>query len=96
MEESIVYEIEYTEQFLKDLLKFKASGSKAIVSKINSLVNELRVHPKTGTGKPEALRGNRKGQWSRRITREHRLIYTIQEHRVTVILLSAHAHYGDK
>jgi toxin YoeB len=96
MEESVVYEIEYTEQFLKDILKYKASGNRAVLSKIDSFIDELRVHPKTGTGKPEALRGNRKGQWSRRITREHRLIYEIEEHRVTVVLLSAHSHYGEK
>ncbi|NLJ00054.1 MAG: Txe/YoeB family addiction module toxin, partial [Bacteroidales bacterium] len=50
----------------------------------------------TGTGKPEALKGNRKGQWSRRITREHRLIYEIHEDIITVLIISASGHYGEK
>ena len=53
-------------------------------------------HPTTGTGKPEALRGDRKGQWSRRITGEHRLIYEIHEDIITVVMISAAGHYGDK
>jgi Txe/YoeB family toxin of toxin-antitoxin system len=46
---------------------------------------KCKVHPTSGTGKPEALRGDRKGQWSRRITKEHRLIYEIHEDIITVV-----------
>lgn len=49
-----------------------------------------------GTGKPEPLSGDRSGQWSRRITQKHRLIYEIEENIVTVDVLSAYGHYDDK
>ncbi|MCR4994157.1 MAG: Txe/YoeB family addiction module toxin, partial [Bacteroidales bacterium] len=57
---------------------------------------ELKVHPKTGTGKPEALKGDRNGQWSREITKKHRLIYEIHETEVVVIVLTAYGHYNNK
>jgi toxin YoeB len=52
---------------------------KAIIRKINGLIEECRRHPFEGTGKPEALRGNFSGWWSRRIDREHRLVYRVAD-----------------
>jgi len=54
------------------------------------------LHPHTGTGHPEQLKGDRTGQWSRTITKKHRLIYEIFETEVHVDVLSAYGHYGDK
>ena len=51
-------------------------------------------HPTTGTGQPEALKHNLSGLHSRRINQKHRLIYSINEHIVTVYILSAWSHYG--
>ena len=90
------YEIEYTEQFIEDVQTHKKAGQKAIITKIDILIDELREHPTTGTGNPEPLKKERKGQWSRRITGKHRLIYEIHENTITVILISALGHYGDK
>ena len=87
------YIIEYKEQFIKDVLNHK-SGKKYNSHEVNSLVNELEKHPTFGTGKPEALKGNRKGQWSRRITKGHRLTYEIHEDLKTVLIISASGHYG--
>ena len=53
-------------------------------------------HPRTGTGKPEPLSGDRTGQWSRRITQKHRLIYEIFDTEVHVDVISAYGHYEDK
>lgn len=89
------YLIQFREQFIDDVEAHKKAGQKSIINKINSLVDELREHPTTGTGKPESLKGDRKGQWSRRINQEHRLIYEIKEDVITVILVSAYGHYGD-
>lgn len=47
------------------------------LSRLNSLIQECSRTPFTGTGKPEPLRGELKGWWSRRITVEHRLIYRV-------------------
>lgn len=90
------YTIEYKRQFIEDILIFKKAGQKSILIKINSLIDEIQKHPTTGTGKPEALKGDRKGQWSRRITGTHRLVYEIYEEIITVMMISAHGHYGDK
>jgi toxin YoeB len=59
-----------------------------IFDAINDLINEIRRTPFTGTGKPEALKGTWQGWWSRRITKEDRLVYGVQgkdeEQRVTI------------
>ena len=46
--------------------------------KINSLIDDIQRHPFTGLGKPEPLKRNLKGFWSRRISREHRLVYRVE------------------
>lgn len=66
------------------------------LARLNLWLEELRAHPKTGTGKPELLRGERAGQWSRRITKKHRLVYEIHEDQVIVLVLTAYGHYDDK
>jgi toxin YoeB len=48
------------------------------LEKINDLIKEIRRDPFKGKGKPEPLRGNLKGYWSRRITGEHRLVYRVE------------------
>lgn len=49
----------------------------ATLRRINDLIKETRRTPFTGTGKPEPLRGNLAGWWSRRITGGHRLVYRV-------------------
>ncbi|MBL1436432.1 MAG: Txe/YoeB family addiction module toxin [Rhodobacteraceae bacterium] len=51
---------------------------KVITRKINGLIKEIQRHPFEGTGKPEPLKGNLSGFWSRRINREHRLVYRVK------------------
>jgi toxin YoeB len=46
--------------------------------KINMLIEDIQRHPFTGLGKPEPLKRNLRGFWSRRITREHRLVCRIE------------------
>lgn len=46
-------------------------------ARINLLIREAMRHPHAGTGKPEPLKGNLKGWWSRRIDREYRLVYRV-------------------
>jgi toxin YoeB len=90
------YELQYTSDFEKDKEKLRKSGEVKTLQKLALLLLELIEHPTTGTGKPEPLSGNRSGQWSRRITHKHRLIYLIEEEKVIVLLLSAYGHYDDK
>jgi len=90
------YKLELTKTALQDIEKHKKAGDKAVLKKIGKLLEELTEHPKTGTGKPEKLKHDLSGLYSRRINREHRLVYEIKEEVVTVLVLSAHSHYGDK
>ncbi len=62
-----------------------------IVQKINSLVKECQRTPFTGTGKPEALKGNLRGYWSRRINHEHRLVYQVVGE--TLFIAACRFHY---
>lgn len=58
------------------------------------LIREIQRTPFEGTGKPEPLRGNLSGYWSRRITQEHRLVYRVTDE--AVIIVSCRGHYEDK
>ena len=64
------------------------------VKKINALVKNIRRTPFKGLGKPEPLKGSLKGFWSRRIDREHRLVYRISKDDVEII--ACRFHYGDR
>ena len=90
------YSIELTINAENDIEKFKKSGDKKVLIKIDKLLDELREHPQVGTGKPEPLKYYETPTWSRRLTDNHRLIYRIQEDRVVVLVLSFWWHYGDK
>ena len=91
----MIYKIDIKEQAEYDLLRLAKEEPKAFL-KAQSLIEELREHPKTGTGHPEPLRGDRAGQWSRHISKKHRLVYEILETEVVVLVLTAYGHYDDK
>ena len=90
------YDLDFTDEALLDIERHKKSGDKTVLRKIDKLLNELREHPRTGTGQPELLKHDLAGYYSRRINRKHRLVYEIKDEVVTVLVLSAHSHYGDK
>ena len=77
------------------MLRLAKSEPKAF-AKAQRFLEEMKVHPKTGTGHPEPLRGDRAGQWSRQITKKHRMVYEIHETEVIVLVLTAYGHYDDK
>jgi toxin YoeB len=66
---------------------------KRIAKKIAELIKDIERHPSEGIGKPEALRGNLSGHYSRRITDEHRLIYKVEGD--TVVITSCKGHYDE-
>jgi toxin YoeB len=78
---------------LEDRNFFKKSGNKPLMKKIQRLLEELESHPETGTGKPEKLKENLSGYWSRRITDEHRLVYTVDDEKREVEIYSLRDHY---
>ncbi|TAJ10281.1 Txe/YoeB family addiction module toxin [Marinilabiliaceae bacterium JC017] len=90
------YTLEFSETALSDIEKHKKSGDKVVLKKIEKLLNELMRHPTTGTGQPKQLKHNLAGLYSRRINQKHRLVYSINEDVVKVLVLSVWAHYEDK
>ncbi|WP_310586582.1 Txe/YoeB family addiction module toxin [Runella limosa] len=54
------------------------------------LIEEVKRTPFVGKGKPEPLKGDLKGYWSRRITDEHRLVYKVDDQRVTIVACRGH------
>ena len=91
----MIYKITFTTVAEKDFIILKRNEPKAY-KKLTKFLIELASHPETGTGHPKPLGGNRIGQWSRKITDKHRLIYKIEKEKITVLVLSAFGHYDDK
>lgn len=75
---------------------FSKKSDKKGFEKLTILLNELKENPYEETGKPKILKHNLKGLWSRRITQKHRLIYSVNENEVKVLVVSAKGHYFDK
>ncbi|MCF8235436.1 MAG: Txe/YoeB family addiction module toxin [Bacteroidales bacterium] len=63
------------------------------MKKIQDIFKELRIHPRSGTGKPEQLKYELMGYWSRRIDKKNRLIYRIEDKKTVVVIVSASGHY---
>ncbi|MEC7763956.1 MAG: Txe/YoeB family addiction module toxin [Pseudomonadota bacterium] len=61
-----------------------------MLGKLNRLIKECQRHPFDGTGKPEPLRGDLAGFWSRRIDREHRLVYRVVGQTLEIIACRYH------
>ncbi len=87
-----MYTIVFSEDAKKDLKELNKRSPKA-VSKLSKLLDEVREHPRTGTGQVEQLKGYDGSVYSRRITKEHRLIYKIYDEVVEVLVLSTFGHY---
>lgn len=87
-----MYTIVFTEDAKKDLKELSKKVPQA-VSKLSKLLDEVREHPRTGTGQVEQLKGYDGSVYSRRITKEHRLVYKIYDEVVEVLVLSTFGHY---
>jgi toxin YoeB len=72
-------------------LKFwKKSGNEVVLKRIRKLFESIQASPYEGIGKPEALKYNLTGKWSRRITEEDRLVYEIEGNIIKVYSLKGH------
>jgi len=91
----MIYKVKIIPTAETDILSLKRNEPQ-VYKKAMKLIAELYDHPEMGTGHPKPLSGDRAGQWSRRITDKHRLVYKIEEETVTVLVLSAYGHYDDK
>lgn len=82
--------IEFTFIASDDLNYFKKSGNQSILKKIRSLLESIKETPYTGIGKPEALKYEQSGNWSRGINQEHRLVYEVKNNIILVHSLRGH------
>ena len=77
-------------RFREDL-KYWVQTDRSIALRALDLIEAIMRDPFTGIGKPEPLRYDLSGAWSRRLTREHRIVYSVSDDRVT--FLQARYHY---
>ena len=78
---------------MEDISYWRKSGNKAVQEKISALIADIVTHPFTGIGKPEALKYQLSGSWSRRITLADRLVYSINIENNTIEIETARGHY---
>jgi toxin YoeB len=84
----------FTPHAHKDYQYWMRSGQKTLFGKINRLLIDISEHPYTGTGKPEPLKYELAGKWSRRINSEHRIIYSVNEDMTEIYVFSMRYHYS--
>lgn len=89
--------VQFTQNAWEDF-NYWLETDKTIAKKISELIKEIKSNPFKGAGKPEPLRYDLQGYWSRRISGEDRLVYKIQGKKgvdQTCIILQCRFHYDD-
>lgn len=81
--------VSFAEQAWEDYLYWQANDKKAL-RRINELIKEISRTPFEGKGDPEPLRHNWSGYWSRRIDREHRIVYKVSDGEIIVVQCRYH------
>jgi toxin YoeB len=83
-------QVHWTAQALEDLAHWD-KNDRRVASRVRQLVKQIEQQPFAGIGKPEPLRYEWSGYWSRRITKEHRLVYRVEGN--TVYIAQCRFHY---
>lgn len=79
----------FVDESWEDYLYWQKTDKK-ILKRINMLIKDISRQPYSGIGKPEPLKHNYRGFWSRRINDEHRLIYQVKEDEVRIVKCRFH------
>ncbi|WP_407521705.1 Txe/YoeB family addiction module toxin [Lacibacter sp. MH-610] len=87
-----MWKVQFSPDAINQLQLFK-SGNQKLAFKVFELLSDIQSNPFQGIGKPEPLKGNLSGFWSRRISDEHRLVYKVMED--LVIVYSCYGHYQE-
>lgn len=85
-----IMNVVFTETAWNDYLWFQEKD-RQLLKRINRLIEDTKRHPFEGVGKPERLKADLSGYWSRRIDSEHRLVYGVTESEI--IIISCRYHY---
>lgn len=79
----------------KALLEYiNLQQDRKMMNKINALLKDIARHPQSGLGKPESLRGDLSGHYSRRIDEKNRIIYRFDDEKCEIVQVGLH--YDDK
>ncbi len=83
-------EIVFSSGALKDFEYWKKISNQKILKRIKALLDAIEETPFKGIGKPEPLKAELSGYWSRRINDEHRLVYKVQDNKIFILSLRYH------
>jgi len=83
-------EIVFTPKAQSDLKDWRKSGNIVVQKKITEILQSIELSPFEGIGKPEPLKHELSGKWSRRINREHRIIYSQEGDILNIYSLKGH------
>ena len=89
-------EITFSPKAQEDIEYWKKSGNQVIMNRISTLLKDIAVHPYSGKGKPEVLKHELSGYWSRRINTIHRIIYVVRKKENDIYILALRYHYTKK
>lgn len=87
-----MYRVIFSPEAQKDVIRLKKKAPKAF-KKLMKIYEELELHPRSGTGQCEQLKYFVEETWSRRLDKEHRLVYRVYDDVVEVYILSSFGHY---
>jgi toxin YoeB len=79
----------WAENAWEDYLYWQQTDKK-ILRRVNALIKDIQRHPFNGFGDPEPLKHNWTGYWSRRIDREHRLVYKVMDESIVIVQCRYH------
>ncbi len=83
-------EIIFSDHALDDLGYWKQTQNNKILQRIRVLIEDIEASPFRGIGKPEPLKHNYAGMWSRRINKTHRIIYEVSSRQIIIHALREH------
>lgn len=83
-------EVIFSDTAKEDIAYWKKSGNKGVQKKIQTLIEDIKKNPFEGIGKPEELKHNLSGYWSRRINQEHRIVYAVDGGFIKINSLRGH------
>ena len=83
-------EIEFSPEGRQDVTFWQKTGNKNVLKKIRNLLENIKETPYHGIGKPEPLKFELSGKWSRRINHEHRIVYEVLGDRIIIHSLRGH------
>jgi len=83
-------DVVFTKEAIKDKKYWIKTKNVSVQKRISLLLTDIIEHPFTGIGNPEPLKYHLSGYWSRRIVKDHRLVYSVDEKTITVISMRFH------